>query len=102
MTDPPSPPSPPSGPPLGTNFSRRNATAPSPPFPAFTRMTASSTNMGSQSGTKAIKKRHEGVEWSVRHFVPSCLLPSCLADSGPYVDFAALELDLAVDQREEG
>ena len=33
---PPLPPCPPEGPPLGTNFSRRNATAPSPPLPAFT------------------------------------------------------------------
>ena len=33
-TSPPSPPSPPSGPPLGTNFSRRNETQPSPPRPA--------------------------------------------------------------------
>ena len=33
---PPLPPSPPSGPPRGTNFSRRKATTPSPPAPAFT------------------------------------------------------------------
>ena len=39
----PSPPSPPDGPPLGTNFSRRNAIAPLPPAPAFTRIVASST-----------------------------------------------------------
>src|SRR5262245_46575924 len=41
---PPSPPSPPEGPPFGTNFSRRNATAPLPPSPALTRTTTSSTN----------------------------------------------------------
>src|SRR4030095_7742561 len=39
QTSPPRPPSPPEGPPKGTNFSRRNATTPLPPFPAtaFTR-----------------------------------------------------------------
>src|SRR5882672_2588511 len=45
MTDPPSPPSPPSGPPLGTYFSRRKETHPSPPSPALTWIMASSTNM---------------------------------------------------------
>jgi hypothetical protein len=32
------------GPPRGTNFSRRNATQPLPPLPAFTRIFASSMN----------------------------------------------------------
>jgi hypothetical protein len=41
---PPWPPSPPLGPPLGTYFSRRNATQPFPPGPAFTWILASSTN----------------------------------------------------------
>src|SRR5207248_10942146 len=41
---PPLPPSPPEGPPRGTNFSRRNATAPAPPSPAFTKISASSMN----------------------------------------------------------
>ena len=36
QTSPPLPPSPPSGPPCGTCASRRNATAPAPPSPAFT------------------------------------------------------------------
>src|SRR5271163_2195301 len=42
---PPSPPSPPEGPPRGTYFSRRNATQPLPPSPAFTEIFASSTNI---------------------------------------------------------
>src|SRR5271165_5382455 len=41
---PPFPPSPPDGPPRGTYFSRRNATHPFPPSPAFTHILASSTN----------------------------------------------------------
>src|SRR5262249_30277931 len=41
---PPLPPSPPEGPPRGTNFSRRKATQPLPPSPAFTRIVASSMN----------------------------------------------------------
>ena len=44
-TLPPSPPSPPSGPPLGTNFSLRNETCPSPPFPLCTVILALSTNI---------------------------------------------------------
>src|SRR5437879_4287338 len=42
---PPRPPSPPEGPPRGTYFSRRNATQPFPPSPAFTEIFASSTNI---------------------------------------------------------
>src|SRR6516225_1660946 len=41
---PPLPPSPPEGPPRGTYFSRRKATQPLPPSPAFTKILASSTN----------------------------------------------------------
>src|SRR5262245_14397419 len=44
-TDPPWPPSPPLGPPRGTNFSRRKARHPRPPFPAATWMSTSSTNI---------------------------------------------------------
>src|SRR5580765_5044315 len=44
-TSPPGPPSPPSGPPLGTCFSRRKLSAPSPPRPACTWMRARSWNM---------------------------------------------------------
>src|SRR5438067_180954 len=44
-TSPPRPPSPPEGPPRGTNFSRRKATHPLPPSPAFTRIRASSMNI---------------------------------------------------------
>ena len=40
---PPSPPLPPEGPPSGRNFSRRNATQPSPPLPASTSIATSST-----------------------------------------------------------
>src|SRR5712691_11829805 len=43
---PPWPPSPPEGPPRGTYFSRRKATQPLPPLPAFTNILASSTNTG--------------------------------------------------------
>src|SRR5579859_730978 len=42
---PPLPPSPPLGPPRGTYFSRRNATQPLPPSPAFIEIFASSTNI---------------------------------------------------------
>src|SRR5262245_21367949 len=45
MTLPPSPPSPPSGPPLGTYFSRRKLTHPSPPRPASSWISTRSTNM---------------------------------------------------------
>src|SRR6266850_2150162 len=41
---PPLPPSPPEGPPRGTYFSRRKATQPLPPLPAFKNILASSTN----------------------------------------------------------
>src|ERR1700746_164337 len=43
---PPGPPAPPEGPPRGTYFSRRKATQPLPPLPAFTNIFASSTNTG--------------------------------------------------------
>src|SRR5574339_583444 len=43
-TLPPRPPSPPSGPPNSMNFSRRKATTPAPPSPAFTWILASSRN----------------------------------------------------------
>src|SRR5215467_9007398 len=52
---PPFPPSPPDGPPRGTYFSRRNATQPFPPFPAFTKIFASSTNT---SCSKPPKKKN--------------------------------------------
>src|SRR5206468_1386318 len=42
---PPRPPSPPSGPPLGTYFSRRKLTHPSPPRPASSWISTRSTNM---------------------------------------------------------
>ena len=43
----PSPPSPPSGPPRGTKRSRRKLKQPLPPRPAWTVISARSTNMGS-------------------------------------------------------
>src|SRR6266852_2529429 len=46
---PPFPPSPPEGPPRGTYFSRRKATQPLPPWPAFTNILASSTNTAKNS-----------------------------------------------------
>src|SRR5215475_2002466 len=48
---PPLPPSPPLGPPRGTYFSRRNATQPLPPSPAFTKIFASSTNTAGELQT---------------------------------------------------
>src|SRR6516164_3481002 len=54
---PPLPPSPPLGPPFGTNFSRRKAMQPCPPFPARTVILASSINIGGEtrtSGTRPI------------------------------------------------
>ena len=52
------PPSPPEGPPRGTYFSLRNATAPSPPSPALTRMDTSSMNfMGVDSPGSSAKFR---------------------------------------------
>src|SRR5215471_20941315 len=41
---PPRPPSPPDGPPRGTNFSRRNAVTPLPPWPPTTRIFVRSMN----------------------------------------------------------
>src|SRR5690606_21484129 len=49
MTSPPRPPSPPSGPPCGMYDSRRKLTAPAPPRPAATSITAWSRNIGSHS-----------------------------------------------------
>src|SRR5512132_1712310 len=49
-TSPPGPPSPPSGPPLGTCFSRRKLSAPSPPRPACTWMRARSWNTSALLG----------------------------------------------------
>jgi len=45
-------PSPPAGPPLGTNFSRRQATAPSPPSPPRTLMRARSMKVDTVSLTQ--------------------------------------------------
>src|SRR5208283_1695455 len=56
---PPRPPSPPLGPPLGTNFSRRNARHPSPPSPAFKRIMTSSTNIGRKSRSRTTQRPPE-------------------------------------------
>src|SRR5262245_27439450 len=56
---PPLPPSPPSGPPLGTNISRRNDSAPEPPVPAVTRITARSMNATDHSVSKEKFVAHE-------------------------------------------
>src|SRR5919109_1887773 len=58
-TSPPRPPSPPEGPPRGTNFSRRKATNPLPPSPAFTRIRASSMNIAE---TKRPRSREAGAQ----------------------------------------
>src|ERR1041384_6298343 len=52
MMSPPLPPSPPEGPPRGTYFSRRKATQPLPPSPAFRRILASSTNTDEPAGPR--------------------------------------------------
>src|SRR6185503_13986529 len=52
-TEPPCPPSPPLGPPRGTNFSRRNAKQPRPPWPASTCMSTSSTKICLLQGKNA-------------------------------------------------
>src|SRR5580692_261192 len=51
-TLPPRPPSPPAGPPLGTYFSRRHATIPSPPPPASASIAASSMNCTAATNQK--------------------------------------------------
>src|SRR6185503_15530098 len=77
--DPPCPPSPPLGPPRGTNFSRRNAMAPRPPWPAATWISTSSTN------------------------TPREILPFERDDANHAAARAVvLELDLPVDLREQG
>src|ERR1700722_16317236 len=70
QTSPPRPPSPPAGPPLGTYFSRRHATIPSPPLPASAAIVASSMNCirknqkreprGSLSGRESAEARLDG------------------------------------------
>src|SRR5271155_2243838 len=69
ITSPPLPPSPPEGPPRGTYFSRRKAMQPFPPFPALTRIFASSINI---LGTLVIpsEARDLGVCWRRPHSLP--------------------------------
>src|SRR5437879_4347339 len=57
ITLPPRPPSPPSGPPFGRYFSRRKLTQPSPPRPAFTKMSVLSTNTRFASLSRDLRKR---------------------------------------------
>src|SRR5262249_7386237 len=65
-TSPPLPPSPPEGPPRGTNFSRRKATQPLPPSPAFTRIVASSMNTRREEGPPGSVYRGLGGETCAR------------------------------------
>src|SRR5262249_52367851 len=62
-TSPPRPPSPPDGPPLGTYFSRRNATQPLPPSPATTFTLHSSMNfialLGRTLTTRSLHPSHQ-------------------------------------------
>src|SRR5712692_2893818 len=61
ITSPPLPPSPPDGPPRGTTFSRRKATKPLPPSPAFTRILASSMNISRQPSSRtSTRTNHVG------------------------------------------
>src|SRR5439155_2470408 len=95
MTSPPRPPSPPSGPPLGMYFSRRKETHPAPPSPALTWMVASSTNMDADCNEKPTAE-----PWALElvRAVSRMLRGLRFAD----VDFASLELDLAILEREDG
>src|SRR5277367_3387640 len=74
MTSPPRPPSPPEGPPRGTNFSRRKATQPLPPSPAFTRIRASSINMASlfQCSGLFLPQNHPGNSLQVVYQGDAC------------------------------
>src|SRR5579864_1823255 len=94
MTSPPLPPSPPDGPPRGTNFSRRNAMQPLPPSPAFTRILASSMNIGVDLNQKASSQRRGYV---ARTCVARALLPAKARtlgqSSGQAGDFALLRFD---------
>src|SRR5574340_1399742 len=103
-TSPPSPPSPPAGPPRGMNFSRRQATAPSPPSPAFTWMRTSSTNFIGSPGERPAGPRNakrRGARWprGAGAIDPSSRLALGLGDDRDDALVAALagELHRAVD-----
>src|SRR5438132_1339186 len=98
-TSPPRPPSPPEGPPRGTNFSRRKATHPLPPSPAFTRIRASSMNMGVKKTASLTRGPHSRVGCATR----SCLIQIFGLDGDVLAQAAAvLEADNAADFGEQG
>src|ERR1019366_2523301 len=79
-TSPPWPPSPAEGPPRGTNFSRRKAMQPLPPSPAFTRILASSTNIG-----KPLRKRNrigQQVAYQRQNHDRIIMTPACAYSPG--------------------
>src|SRR6478672_4894281 len=110
QTSPPAPPSPPSGPPSGMNFSRRKAMQPLPPLPAVTVISTSSTSFICAIVPCYVKRmRSEGLH--KRKTPPKRGSSRCVETGltgGDDVHRAALlralgrELDLAVDQREQG
>src|SRR5690606_5954396 len=96
---PPRPPSPPSGPPLGMNFSRRKLATALPPLPAMTSMVASSTNFICLPEAKKPCRMRQGFCRVVngrpllgRNHRHDLLVQRALE----------AELNLAVDQREQG
>src|SRR5438105_5973185 len=98
-TSPPRPPSPPEGPPRGTNFSRRKATHPLPPSPAFTRIRASSMNMGERKRPRSREARTAEGGCATR----SCLIQIFGLDSDVLAQAAAVfEADNAADFGEQG
>src|SRR5690348_10323720 len=104
QTSPPLPPSPPSGPPSGMNFSRRKLMEPLPPLPAVTVISASSTSfMGAASVVASVageSKRRTPPERGSSHTGSSNLRDD--ADGAALLRALGRELDLAVDQREQG
>src|SRR5205814_2123730 len=73
---PPFPPSPPDGPPRGAYFSRRNATAPGPPSPALTWISASSMNcMVDQPASPGMRARDASQRARSRRHRQSAAVP---------------------------
>src|SRR5207248_2801807 len=102
--DPPWPPSPPLGPPRGTNFSRRNARQPRPPWPAATWMSTSSTNI--TIGELANWRAGESRDGSIRRLSDCAIhqlygLLDWLDADDAAVRAVVLELHAAGDLRED-
>src|SRR5215475_13749083 len=97
---PPLPRSPPLGPPRGTYFSRRNATQPLPPSPAFTKIFASSTNTAGELRTprkKCVPRINEA-----RESVLQLKLVRRRNDANkPPATALVFELHMAGDEREQ-